>query len=117
MARKSKNPAKLGEGYRKTGLSDAVEPPPEFEQQVEWLNIGPGGRIVIPAPIRRALGIGEGDLVQLTIEGDEIRLVSKDVAIRRVQEMVAKYVPEGVSLVDELIEERRREAEREERGE
>jgi hypothetical protein len=31
--------------------------------------------------------------------------------------LIARHVPEGVSLVDELIAERRREAEREERGE
>ena len=36
-------------------------------------------------------------------------------AIRQAQAMVQRYVPEGVSLVDELLEERRREVEREER--
>ena len=35
-------------------------------------------------------------------------------ALRRAQEIVAKYVPEGRSLVDELIAERRAEAAREE---
>ncbi len=35
-------------------------------------------------------------------------------AIRRVQERVKEYVPEGVSLVDELIEERCWEAAKEE---
>ena len=33
--------------------------------------------------------------------------------IRRAQERVRRYVPEGVSLVDELIAERRAEARRE----
>ncbi len=35
-------------------------------------------------------------------------------AIRRAQEILAKYVPEGRSLADELIAERRAEAAREE---
>ena len=34
--------------------------------------------------------------------------------LKRIQEQVRKYVPEGVSLVDELIEERCREVAKEE---
>ena len=37
-------------------------------------------------------------------------------AIRRAQEIVRRYVPPGRSLVDELIRERREEAQREERS-
>lgn len=33
--------------------------------------------------------------------------------MKRAQAIIRQFVPEGVSLVDELIEERRREAERE----
>jgi AbrB family looped-hinge helix DNA binding protein len=82
-----------------------------------WAKVGEGGRVVIPAAYRRALGVEEGDHVQLHLEGDEVRIVSRAGAIARAQELVAKYVPPGVSLVDELIAERRREAAREERGE
>jgi hypothetical protein len=38
-------------------------------------------------------------------------------ALRRARALVRKYVPPEVSLVDELIAERRAEAEKEERGE
>jgi vacuolar-type H+-ATPase subunit H len=38
---------------------------------------------------------------------------SLDAAIKRAQEIVRKYVPEGISLADELIRERREEAGRE----
>jgi AbrB family looped-hinge helix DNA binding protein len=86
------------------------------ERTTGWTKIGPGGRIVIPAPMRKALGIGNGDRVQLQVVDGELRIVPQEVALRRVQEFVAKYVPKGVSLVDELIEERRREAELEERS-
>lgn len=39
---------------------------------------------------------------------------SRAAAIKRAQELVAKYVPKDVSLVDDLIEERIREAAMEE---
>ena len=79
--------------------------------------VGPGGRIVIPAVYRQALGIEEGDSLILRYEGDSVRVVSHSAEVERVRELIARHVPEGVSLVDELIAERRREAGREERGE
>ncbi len=71
--------------------------------------VGPGGRVVIPAPYRAALGIDEGDAVFMRLDGAELRVVSDEMEVRRVREMIARYAPEGVSLVDELIRERRRE--------
>ena len=41
------------------------------------------------------------------LEDEEVSLLAPDCAIRRAQEIVRRYVPEGQSLVDELIEERR----------
>jgi AbrB family looped-hinge helix DNA binding protein len=72
-----------------------------------------GGRIVIPSEYRRALGLCAGDTVHLRLEDGEIRVFTLEHAIRKAQELVRQYVPEGVSLVDELIAERRAEAERE----
>lgn len=72
--------------------------------------VGPGGRVVIPAAYRQALGIQEGDAVFLRLDGDGLRVVSDETEVFEVREMLARYVPAGVSLVDELIEERRREA-------
>lgn len=82
-----------------------------------WAQVGPDGRVVIPAAYRPLLGIGDGGHVLMRLEDGELRLIGRDAAIARVQAMVAKYVPEGVSLVDELLAERRREVEREEREE
>ena len=78
------------------------------------VSIDSAGRLVIPAPYRRALGLEDGDEVLLRLEGDELRLFSRATGIKRAQAIVAKYVPEGVSLVDELLAERRREAAAEE---
>lgn len=72
--------------------------------------VGEGGRIVIPASYRKTLGIKEGDAVFIRLEGEELHIVSDETEVRRVREMIDRYVPEGVSLVDELIRERRREA-------
>jgi AbrB family looped-hinge helix DNA binding protein len=72
-----------------------------------------GGRVVIPAEFRRALGLNEGDEVILFLQDGEVRMVTPERAIDLAQELVRQYVPTGVSLVDELIAERRREAERE----
>ena len=74
------------------------------------VSIDAAGRLVVPAPYRRALGIGDGDDVLLRLDGDELRLLSRTVAVRKAQAIVRRSVPEGVSLVDELLAERRREA-------
>ncbi len=75
------------------------------------LRIEPGGRVVIPEALLRALDLKVGDPVILEADGDELRLRSLRRAIAEIQALVRQYVPEGVSLVDELIADRRREAE------
>jgi hypothetical protein len=67
--------------------------------------------------MRRALGIVEGEHVQARLVDGELRLLPRELVCQRVQEEFAKHIPPGVSLVDQLIDDRRREAEREERGE
>lgn len=75
--------------------------------------IGAGGRIVIPHEIREALGVQEGDDVLLEVDEHGLHVRSVRHAVRRVQQMVAKYVKPGRSLSAELITERRKDAERE----
>ena len=71
-----------------------------------------GGRIVIPASYRKALGVKPGDQVVLRLENGEVRVISRTEARRRSQVYVTSLLPKNVSLVDELIRERRKEAER-----
>jgi AbrB family looped-hinge helix DNA binding protein len=73
------------------------------------------GRIVIPAELRERLGIEPGHRVALSLDDGVITIVTADEAARRLRETVAKYVVSDRSLVDELIAERRAEAEREAR--
>jgi AbrB family looped-hinge helix DNA binding protein len=80
------------------------------------VRIAQGGRVVIPAEYRKALGVKVGDHVVIELRDDELRLRSRQAAIKKVQAMVRQYVPdESRSLADELIAERRQEAAREER--
>lgn len=77
------------------------------------MKMSEGGRVVVPAEIRRALGIRDGDTVLWELVDGEARLTTRRERLRRAQELIRQYVPAGVSLVDELIAERRAEAERE----
>jgi AbrB family looped-hinge helix DNA binding protein len=78
------------------------------------VRVGPKGRVVVPAPIRKELGIEEGTELIARVEGDGIVFEPRTAALRRLRELVRAVVPEGVSLTDELIAERREEARREE---
>lgn len=71
-----------------------------------------GGKLVIPAAMRRALGIASGDTVLVGIEEGELRIRSLAKAVERAQAIVRRRVPAGVSLADELIADRRGESER-----
>jgi AbrB family looped-hinge helix DNA binding protein len=75
--------------------------------------VNENGRVVIPAAFRKALGIRTGDEVVLRMEDDELRITTMKRRIERAQRLVRKYVKPGTSLVDELIAERRREAQNE----
>lgn len=74
------------------------------------VKMGDNGRVVIPAPYRKALGIGPGDEIVLRLSDGELRLMSRATAIKRAQELVRRYIPEERSLVDDLSAERRAEA-------
>jgi AbrB family looped-hinge helix DNA binding protein len=73
------------------------------------------GCIVIPPSVRARLGLKAGDALIVSVEDGELHLLTMAAAARKVQAMIRRYIPEGVSLVDELIEDRRREAEAEDR--
>lgn len=75
--------------------------------------VAEGGRIVIPAEYRRALGIEVGDEVVLELADGELHVFTRQHAIERAQTLMRQYIPEGRNLVDELIAERHAEAEHE----
>lgn len=75
--------------------------------------IGPGGRIVVPASYRKALGIEVGDEVVVVLEDRGVRIMSLAQAVANARRLVRTYVPPGRSLSRELRRERRKEARRE----
>ena len=71
------------------------------------------GQVVLPQEIREKLGLKAGDTVWWEFVDGEARLTTPSARIRQAQASVRRFVPEGVSLADELVAERRAEAERE----
>jgi hypothetical protein len=63
--------------------------------------------------MRAALGMKVGDKLTVRLEDNELRIYTYAQGIRRIQEMVRKYVPDDVGTVDEFLAERRREAAKE----
>ena len=71
------------------------------------------GRVLIPAEIRRSLGLRPDEPLQIYTVDGELRIVSRLQGIRRAQAIAAKYKQPGHSVVDEFIAEKRDEAARE----
>ncbi len=76
------------------------------------LQLGPQGRIVIPADIRRQLGLAPGDTLIARIEDDRLVIEKPDAIVRRLRARFAA-LPAGTDLAAELIAERRLEGSRE----
>ena len=72
-----------------------------------------GGKLIIPAQFRRKLGINTGDTVMIELADDGLRVRSLSASVKLAQSIVREFVPEELSLADELIAERRVEAGRE----
>jgi len=75
--------------------------------------INENGRVVIPAVIRRQMGLKAGDAVVMEVEDGVLRIESHRARIRRIQESLGRLIPPGRCLSDELIADRREEARRE----
>ncbi len=75
--------------------------------------LGQSGRIVIPTEYRRRLGLKSGDEIIMRMDDRGLHLYTHAQAVARAQALVRRYVPEGRSLSDELISERREKTSRE----
>ena len=71
------------------------------------VEVGPKGRVVIPAQVRRRLDIEQGTRLVVLVDSEAVVLIPR-AAIERRLHAIFKGVP--VSMADELIEERRAEA-------
>jgi AbrB family looped-hinge helix DNA binding protein len=77
------------------------------------IRAGERGRLVLPVALRKRIGLQEGDRLVITVEADNsLRLISLSQQIQKAQGLFKNIAP-GISLADELIEERRLEAKEE----
>jgi AbrB family looped-hinge helix DNA binding protein len=76
------------------------------------IQVGAQGRLVIPAALRKALGLKPGDRLVARQEGGALVLERREAIEQRLWQMFAG-IPMDVSLVDELLAERRVDARRE----
>lgn len=75
------------------------------------------GRVVVPASIRKALGLEPGVRLTFRLDGKRVILSTRDAAIAELQRMFAEVKTEsGMLLSEELIAERHAEAARENAG-
>ncbi|MBT8421205.1 MAG: AbrB/MazE/SpoVT family DNA-binding domain-containing protein [Gammaproteobacteria bacterium] len=81
-------------------------------ENLNEVQVGAQGRLVIPAALRKSLRLEQGDRLVARQVGDGLVLERREVVIKRLQGLFA-HVPRDVSLVDELIAERREDAVRE----
>ncbi len=78
-------------------------------QQIR-LKLSENGRVVIPAEVRRELGVEAGGELLLERQENGYRLTTRRQRIREAQQMMRRYIKPGTHAVDELIAERRKEA-------
>lgn len=78
------------------------------------MTIGPQGRLVVPARLRRRLGIGAGDVLVARADDDRLVLERREAILARLRRRF-EAVPARIDMVDELLAARREEAKREQR--
>ncbi|BDU70977.1 hypothetical protein METEAL_01510 [Mesoterricola silvestris] len=71
-----------------------------------------GGRLVLPAAVRRSMKIADGEVVVLEIQGKVLQIVPLRDRLDAIQAACSKVLTGG-HVVDEFLEERRREAAKE----
>ncbi|GIW36960.1 MAG: AbrB/MazE/SpoVT family DNA-binding domain-containing protein [Deinococcota bacterium] len=73
------------------------------------VELGTGGRVVIPVEMREALELQPGDRLVLTLKDGRLELTTRRAILRKLHGSLAK--DDGKDLTAELLDERREEAE------
>ena len=74
------------------------------------VRIDRAGRVVVPAGLRKALGIHDEQELTISLDDGFIRLQTIDAALERVRAIARRRRKASTSVVDEFIAERRAEA-------
>jgi AbrB family looped-hinge helix DNA binding protein len=73
------------------------------------IRAGDRGRLVLPASLRKQIGLQAGDRFVITVEPDQsLRLVNLKHQVQKAEGLFKDLAP-GISLANELIQERRAE--------
>jgi bifunctional DNA-binding transcriptional regulator/antitoxin component of YhaV-PrlF toxin-antitoxin module len=91
-------------------------PPPEMlpDGTVRYfLVLGPKGRVLLPAELRGAMGLQEGDVMTAWLKDGEVRMHSHLHGLHKIQIEASSMAKGSVYASDELIAERRAEAAKE----
>lgn len=80
------------------------------QESLHHLRVDSSGRVRLPVQLREQLGVSHGDSIVVVADQNEIRLETAAQALLKAQEYFDSFVPDGVSLADELLAERRAEA-------
>jgi bifunctional DNA-binding transcriptional regulator/antitoxin component of YhaV-PrlF toxin-antitoxin module len=86
----------------------------EVRMRRERVTLDRDGRVLLPVAFCAELGLQPGDALVVECDGDSLLVRSPDAALQETQHYFRQFVPAGVSVVDELIADRRAEAERDE---
>jgi AbrB family looped-hinge helix DNA binding protein len=76
-------------------------------EQAVRVRVSEKGRLVIPAQFREAMGIEPGDVVEMRLEENELRVATRAQRLREVRRRMKNILGPGRSLAEELIAERR----------
>jgi len=78
--------------------------------QLEYkVTVGENGRLILPIKIREQLNLLTGDQVMLVLS-EGLKVIPIKDKVRELQAMIKSRNPENISLVDSLIESRRKES-------
>ena len=75
-----------------------------------FLVLGPKGRVLLPADMRAAMGLEQGDVITGWLKDGELRLHSHLHGLRKIQVEASSMAKGTIYASDELIAERRAEA-------
>ena len=80
-------------------------------QELIDVRVAANGRMVLPRSVRNALGVADSGILVLSVEGDEVKMMSMRQSIQRAQALYREHVTNDQTSAD-FIKARRLEAER-----
>jgi AbrB family looped-hinge helix DNA binding protein len=84
-----------------------------WQKMTETVVLGESGRIVIPAAIRKELGLKAGVRLTVSCDQGEIRILSRKMALASIRAGIIKHRGSLNGILDEFLAEKHEEAARE----